>query len=140
MIKKGWEHYSHTADMGIRGFGATKEDAFAQAALAMIATSIDPQTIGCDRQVEIACEGDDDELLFIAWLNHIIYEMDVRKMVFGRFEAAITGRQLTGRIWGEKLDLEKHKPVVEIKGATYSDLKVRQDKNGTWTAQCVVDI
>jgi tRNA nucleotidyltransferase (CCA-adding enzyme) len=140
MIKKGWEHYSHTADMGIRGFGATKEDAFAEAALAMIGTSIDLQTIRCSRQVEIACEGDDDELLFIAWLNCILYEMAVRKMVFGRFEVAISGKRLTGRIWGEKLDSERHKPVMEIKGATYSDLKVRQDKDGTWIAQCIIDI
>jgi SHS2 domain-containing protein len=140
MVKKGWEHYSHTADMGIRGFGATKEEAFAEAALAMTGTSIDPKTIRPERQVEITCEGDDDELLFISWLNCILYEMAARKMVFGKFEAAIDGKWLTGRIWGENLDLERHKPVLEIKGATYSDLKVRQDKDGTWIAQCIIDI
>ena len=33
-MKKSWEHYPHTADMGIRGFGDSVEDAFAAAALA----------------------------------------------------------------------------------------------------------
>ncbi len=85
MKKTGWEHYSHTADMGIRGFGSTKEQAFAQAALAMIAVSVELKTIRCDEQVEISCHGDDEELLFIAWLNGILYEMATRKMIFGQY-------------------------------------------------------
>jgi SHS2 domain-containing protein len=140
MKKSGWEHYSHTADMGIRGFGMTKEQAFAQAALAMIAVSIDPQTIEPRQQIEISCQADDDELLFIAWLNSIIYEMATRKMLFSEFEVAVAGKQLTARAWGEQLDFIRHKPIVEIKAATYSDLKVYQDKDGTWMAQCIVDI
>lgn len=140
MKKSGWKHYPHTADMGIRGFGITKEDAFAQAALAMIAVSVDLEKIKCEQQIEISCEADDDELLFIEWLNNIIYEMATRKMLFSEFEVVISGKQLTGKAWGEKLDLDRHRPVVEIKGATYSDLKVRRAENGTWIAQCVVDI
>ena len=126
--------------MGIRGFGITKEEAFAQAALAMIAVSVDLKTIKPETQVEITCEGDDDELLFIAWLNSIIYEMATRKMLFSKFEVKTSGRQLTAKAGGEKLDLDRHKPVVEIKGATYSDLKVRRNEYGTWVAQCIVDI
>jgi len=139
-VQKGWEHYSHTADMGIRGFGTTKEEAFAQAALAMIAISVDPKTIKHEQEIEICCEGEDDELLFFEWLNSLLYEMAVRKMLFSKFRIKLNGRQLTGKAWGEKLDLEKHRPVVEIKGATYSDLQVRKKEDGTWMAQCVVDI
>ena len=140
MKKSGWEHYPHTADMGIRGFGANKEEAFAQAALAMIAVSVNLETIKLEQQVEISCEADDDELLFVAWLNSIIYEMDARKMVFSKFEVATNGKQLTGKAWGEKMDLNKHKPVVEIKGAAYSDLKVKRNEDGIWMAQCIIDI
>ena len=126
--------------MGIRGFGATREEAFTEAALAMVGISIDPETIKCEQQVEINCGDDDDELLFVAWLNGLLYEMATRKMLFGKFEVRVNGKRLTGRAWGEKLDLGRHKPVLEIKGATYSDLKVRQDKDGTWIALCIVDI
>jgi len=140
MKKSEWEHYSHTADMGIRGFGTTKEQAFAQAALAMIAVSVDLDTIGREQQIEISCEADDEELLFIVWLNSIIYEMATRKMLFSEFEVAISGKKLTAKALGEKLVLDRHRPVLEIKAATYSDLKVYQDKDGTWIAQCIVDI
>ena len=100
MKKSGWEHYPHTADMGIRGFGTTKEQAFAQAALAMIAVSVDLETIKPQQQIEISCQADDDELLFIEWLNSIIYEMATRKMLFSEFEVAISGNQLTGKALG----------------------------------------
>jgi len=140
MKKSGWEHYSHTADMGIRGFGTTKEQAFAHAACAMVAISVDLETIKPSQQVEILCEADNDELLFIDWLNSIIYEMATRKMLFSEFEVAISGKQLAGKARGEKLNLARHRPIVEVKAATYSDLKVYQDKDGTWIAQCIVDI
>ena len=126
--------------MGIRGFGETKEEAFEQAALAMVAISVEPGSIEQNEQVEITCKQDDDELLFIDWLNRIIYEMATRKMLFSKFEVRIDGDKLAAKAFGEKLDLKRHRPVVEIKGATYSDLKVQQDKNGTWIAQCIVDI
>ena len=40
-----WEHYEHGADIGVRGFGATKAEAFEQAALAMTAVVADPAAI-----------------------------------------------------------------------------------------------
>jgi SHS2 domain-containing protein len=138
-MKKSWEHYSHTADMGIRGFGATMEDAFAAAALAMIAISVNPAKIKHKEKVEVICEQADNALLFVEWLNNLLYEMATRKMLFSKFEVNIKDNRLTGRAWGEKLDVKKHRPVVEIKGISFSDLKVAQE-NGIWIAQCIVDI
>jgi SHS2 domain-containing protein len=138
-MKKRWEHYSHTADMGIRGFGDSLEEAFGAAALAMVAVAVDPKRIKQKQEVEIACEQPETGLLLIAWLNSLLYEMATRKMLFSKFEVRINNGQLTAKAWGEKLDLKKHEPVVEIKAATYSDLKVTQEK-GKWMAQCIVDI
>ena len=36
---RGWEHFSHDADVGIRGWGSTLAEAFEQAALALVATA-----------------------------------------------------------------------------------------------------
>ena len=140
MKRARWEHYSHPADMGIRGFGPTKEKAFEQAALALVAVVADLKKIEPAEQVEISCEGEDDELLFASWLNALIYEMATRAMLFGRFEVTIEGNELHAKIAGEKIDAEKHRPVVEVKAATYMDLQVQQTSRGSWKAQCVVDI
>jgi SHS2 domain-containing protein len=34
-LETGWEHFSHVADIGVRGFGSTMAASFEQAALAL---------------------------------------------------------------------------------------------------------
>ena len=140
MNDKRWEHFSHEADMGVRGIGATLEQAFEQAALAMTAVITDPAKVAAGETVEIACQAPDDELLLVDWLNALIYEMATRKLLFSRFEVHINGHYLTARASGEPLNPEKHQPAVEIKGATYTALRVARGVNGDWVAQCVVDV
>lgn len=135
-----WEHFPHQADMGIRGIGASKEQAFEQAAIALTAVITEPQHVISSNAVHITCQAPDDELLFVDWLNALIYEMATRKMLFGRFSVKITGTYLQATIWGEQIDIAKHKPAVEVKGATYTELRVQHQENGMWLAQCVVDV
>ncbi|MEE9259148.1 MAG: archease [Nitrospinaceae bacterium] len=135
-----WEHFHHEADMGVRGYGPTQEKAFEQAALAMTAVISDLEKIRQDEVVEVACEAPEADFLLTDWLNALIYEMAVRKMLFSRFEVALEGERLRGKAWGEPVDVERHQPAVEIKGATYTELAVRQDPETGWLAQCVVDV
>jgi SHS2 domain-containing protein len=139
MNKNRWEHFSHEADMGVRGIGNSKEEAFEQAAIAMSAVITDPAKISAVETVAIACAAPDDELLLVDWLNALIYEMATRKWLFSRFEVHIKNHVLTARAWGQPMDTGKHQLAVEIKGATYTALRVAQE-NGMWIAQCVVDV
>ncbi len=126
--------------MGVRGIGATKAEAFSQAALALTAVVTDPRTVAANDPVRLSCEGSDDDLLLVDWLNAIVYEMATRRMLFGRFDAQLEGPHLRAVAWGERVDRAKHQPAVEVKGATYTALSVRQDPDGAWIAQCVVDV
>ena len=135
-----WEHFPHGADVGVRGIGATREEAFAQAALALTAVLTDPARVVSTDTVAVRCEAPDDELLFVDWLNALIYEMATRNAVFGRFEVKVTDHRLEAAAWGEPLDRERHGPAVEIKGATYTALSVGRRADGVWIAQCVVDV
>lgn len=140
MTEGRWEHFEHQADVGVRGLGSTPGTAFEQAALALTAVLVDPKKVAAAERVEISCEAPDLETLLYDWLNAIVYEMATRSMLFGRYEARIEGVRLRGTAWGEKVDLAKHRPAVEVKGATYTSLSVRQDESGAWLAQCVVDV
>jgi len=140
MVRKRWENFSHSADIGVRGVGATKEEAFEQAALGLTAVVTDVNSLEPKSLVRVSCEAPDDELLFVDWLNAIIYEMATRKMLFCRFEVRIDRGHLQGTLWGQQVDVTKHEPATEIKGATYSALSVKQDVDGAWIAQCVVDV
>jgi len=136
----GWEHYSHDADIGVRGFGCSAEEAFEQAAMALTAIVAAVSTVRQVETVEIRCEAPDLELLFVSWLNAIIYEMAVRNMLFGRYQVVLSGLSLTGTLAGEIVDPERHQLAVEAKGATVTDLKVACDNEGRWLAQCIIDV
>lgn len=134
-----WEHFAHEADMGVRGIGASKAEAFEQAALAMTAVITEPAGVEAREAVAVRCEAPDDELLFVDWLNALIYEMATRRLLFGRFSVQLTEGGLEGTAWGEPADVARHHPAVEIKGATYTALRVARE-NGEWLAQCIVDV
>lgn len=135
-----WEHYEHGADVGVRGYGATLAQAFEQAAIALTAVIADPAGVEPREAIDIACEAPDNELLFAEWLNAIVYEMAVRRMLFGRFEVELDGGRLKARAHGEPTDVARHEPAVEVKGATYTSLRVARTEDGGWLAQTVVDV
>jgi tRNA nucleotidyltransferase (CCA-adding enzyme) len=140
MESKRWEHFPHAADIGVRGIGPSKPAAFQQAALALSAVVADPADVAAREAVDIVCDAPDDELLLVDWLNALVYYMATRRMLFSRFEVQLDGHHLRGRAWGEQVDVPRHQPAVEIKGATLTCLRVGQEPDGTWIAQCVVDV
>jgi len=140
MTPARWQHFSHAADMGIRGIAPSCAGAFEQAAIALTAVVTEPETVSPSVPVEIHCEAPDRELLLVDWLNALVYEMAVRHMLFVRFEVTLSANTLNATAWGETVDRIRHQPAVEIKGATYTELKVYQRQDGCWCAQCVVDV
>jgi SHS2 domain-containing protein len=134
-----WEHFAHAADIGIRGWGRTPNEAFEQAARALTA-AVTPARVSPRFEVRVNCSAPDLELLFVEWLNAIIYEMAVRRMLFSKFAVRIEADRLDGTLWGEPVDIIRHAPSAEPKGATYTALKVARSDDGAWSAACVVDV
>jgi tRNA nucleotidyltransferase (CCA-adding enzyme) len=140
MADARWEHFPHGADLGVRGVGPNRESAFEQAALALVAATVDLQDVEPKVLVELHCAGKDDELLLVQWLNAVLYEMAARKMVFAKFKLERDGDRLEGQAWGEPLDRRRHHLGTEVKGATMTGLRVRRDSSGGWIAETVVDV
>lgn len=134
-----YETFEHEADIGVRGFGKTIEQAFENGAKAMFSIMIELDKVEPKTKVEISCDAPDKETLFVEWLNGLLSKADLEDMVFSKFKVKIQENKLTGFAYGEKLDQEKHKPKLEAKAATYSQLKVYQ-KEDNWIAQCIVDV
>lgn len=135
-----WEHFEHGADIGVRGVAPTRAGAFEQAALALMAVLTDPREVRPLQTVEIYCEAPDDELLLVAWLNAVVSEMSLRRMLFGRFVVQLEGTRLQAQAGGEPVDVARHRPAVEVKGATCTALRVVRGDDGQWLAQTVVDV
>jgi tRNA nucleotidyltransferase (CCA-adding enzyme) len=123
----------------VRGIGPTRAAAFAQAAVALTGAMTDPEVVAPTVAVDVGCSAPDDELLLMDWLNALVFEMATRDMLFARFELTIDDHALKAKAWGEPVDVARHHPAVEVKGATLTGLSVRR-QNGDWVAECVIDV
>lgn len=140
MHGRRWEHVEHDADIGLRASAASREGLFEAMAEALTALITDPGEVRAEQSVAIRCEAPDDALLLVDWLNALIYEMATRRMLFGDWRVTLDNHALDAVAIGEAVDRERHEPVVEVKGATYTSLSVGQDRAGTWHGQCIVDV
>lgn len=139
MLPAHWEHFAHGADLGVRGVGSTKAQAFEQAALALAAVVADPAEVAGEQAVEIDCEAPDDESLLASWLHEVAHAMAAHQMHFGRFDVALQGDRLHACAWGGPAldgDLEQ---AVAVKGTACLALRVAPARGGGWLAQTVVD-
>jgi len=139
-----YETFPHEADIGIRGKGRTIGEAFEEAAKALFDVEVDVKKVEARKKIKIECQAENIEELFVEWLNTLLTQASLHDMVFSKFEAKIVeGKplQLKGNAYGEKFNAEKHNVKDEVKGATYSQLKVYKDKKTKkYIAQCIVDV
>jgi SHS2 domain-containing protein len=134
-----YETFEHEADIGIRGFGRTKAEAFEQTAIALYSVMVNIHTVEANEQRTVRVSAPDHELLLVEWLNALLALSDIEHMVFSKFTVKIEATSLIGSAWGETLDPRRHEPNVDVKGATYHMLKV-METDGRCVAQCVVDV
>ncbi|WP_198003219.1 archease [Alkalilimnicola ehrlichii MLHE-1] len=137
--ERGWALEPHDADVRVCGWGPTPEAAFEQAAVALTRVVTDAPLAARER-VDVHCQAPDRELLLVDWLNAVIYEMAVGGLLFGDYSVRLRGDRLEASLWGEPVDRARHAPACEPKGATYTALSVGRDRQGRWTAGCVVDV
>ncbi len=139
-----WEHYEHTADVGIRGYGETLEEAFENVAVALFDVMVDVRKVESKECREVEAEGEDLMALLYNFLEELLILHDTEGVVFSDFEVRIEktpdGYRLKAKVYGEPLDLKKHEPKEEVKAITYHDMKIEQLPDGRWMAQLVPDI
>ena len=138
-----FEHFEHKADIGIRGFGATMEEAFEEAAKAMTDVIVDVRSVGKEKKEIIEASATDESALLIAFLNQLLFVKDTKKLIFSTFVVHITKENgkfvIRAKVAGTLLDPKRHNFKVDVKAATYSELKVTK-QGPRWVAQCIVDV
>ena len=138
-MEKEFDIIDHTADVGIAAYGASLEQAFANAArgLFSIITELDDVEEALHHDIEVTAP--DQESLLVGWLNELIYLFDTDNIIFNRFDITqLDSTRLKARSYGEKVDSSRHKLKTGVKAATYHMLKVGKD-NGC-KAQVLFDI
>lgn len=138
-----FELFEHKADTGVRGIGSTLGKAFEECAKAMFSVMVELKEVKARKEIKVNVKAGNEKELLVEWLNELLYESSVKEMVFSEFKVKIEkserGVKLKGKALGEKINLKKHHFNTEVKGASYSGLKV-DEKNGKFLVQCIVDV
>ena len=127
---KTYELIDHTADVGVKAYGKSLSEAFQNAAKGMFDIITDKSEIENIGQYNIKLEADDLEQLLVDWLSELLYIHSAKNIVFGFFKVDLDEKKksLSATVFGEKLDMSKHKIGSEVKAVTYHMLEVKKSK------------
>ena len=139
-----FEYRDHQADVILVAWGATPAEAFESGAKGLLELMVNTSSIEPATAVEIACDADDLPLLFVAFLNEILFQRDqtglfFREVKVSQLEAHESGYHLHSTAWGEPVDPHKHQVREETKAATYGQLGYVLE-GGQHRFQCIVDV
>jgi SHS2 domain-containing protein len=138
--KRKSQQLAHTADLGLRIWGATREELFENAAAALTAVLTDRRRLRREKTAKLLLEAPDLEALLVAWLNHLLYLYDVDAFLGREFQITeLTPQRLAAQARGEAYDPQRHVARTAVKAATYHHLEIIS-RNGRWQATVILDL
>lgn len=132
-----------TGDLTFVARGASVEAAFAAAARALLAATLeDPDSVQRNARRSLAFEEPDLELLLLRFLNELVYLRDADELLLHPERILVThdGRaRLEAELSGERIDRGRHRLLADVKAATAHGLRVAPSDEG-WTAAVTLDV
>jgi len=132
-----------TSDLAFVARGETLEGAFAAAAEALLAATLDdPGSVEERERRRVTFDEPDLELLLLRFLNELVYLRDAEELLLhaGRLRVERNDRaRLDAELWGEPIRPERHPLATEVKAATAHALCVRATAHG-WEASVTLDV
>ncbi|MEE9224290.1 MAG: archease [Thermoplasmata archaeon] len=123
-----YEFIEHTADIGIKAYGETLEESFANAALGMFNVMTDVSKVEPVGEFDVKVESDTLENLLVDWLGELIFLHETQDVLLSEFDVEIDGLSLDAKVRGETIDREKHELKDDVKAVTYHMLEVNQEE------------
>jgi protein archease len=138
----GFELLEHTADIGIRAWAVTLEEAFehATSALAEVQGALAPSGgPGGDEPVPVEVSAPDPGGLLVDWLNEVLWMLEVSQAGL----AAVRVERVAGGVASGSLELAPGGPDPDgtfVKAVTYHRLRVEPDPDGGWLLEVYLDV
>jgi SHS2 domain-containing protein len=140
MTVAGWEHFEVEADVGVRGWGASRAEAFAQATLGVFALLVTPDQVQGREDREVRAQADGPEGLLVAWIDECLYVHEIEGFVVRGVELTVCTDTLAhGVLHGEPVDPGRHQTGTVVKGATHHKLAVTV-RDGVHEIRVIVDV
>ena len=136
-----FETLEHTADIGLRAWGETREALFERCALGLAAIlDRQLQTSGAQEvtPARVELEASDVEALLVEWMNEVLFALEDDEACL----AAVRVQRVNERDLTAELDVARcprAPEATELKAATYHQLSVRRGDTG-WEATVYFDV
>ena len=135
-----YETIDHTADLGIRIFGADAKDLFANAAFALFDLITDIDALKDLNEYKVHITGDDWPDTMVNWLRELLYLWTCKEMLVKATDIFyLTEHEVTARVNFDLFDPDLHKIKNEIKAVTYHQLRVENTPLG-WESKIIFDV
>jgi len=139
----GFEYLEHMTDAYIEARGTTLDLAFSNAAKGFVDTAIHMDAVDMVESELITIKANNKFILLHDWLESILLKLYVENKVFRDFDVSISdyssGFMLKANLMGEPLNIEKHKPKVEIKAITFHLMEINEAIND-FTVKFILDL
>jgi SHS2 domain-containing protein len=142
-VEPSYTYLEHTADVLFQAEAPTLEALFEQCGLAVENAQVHIQNVEAKEKRIMTGESKNIESLLFDFLNDLLFYKDAEQLIFSRFDVRIEEKDgiyhLTCTAYGEKLDVEKHDPKVDVKAITMHEFEVKKTTDG-WTARVLIDV
>jgi len=138
MPGKKYEILEHKADLKIRAFGKNLKELFENAMIGMFeSANYQPTTHDKRFTTKIKVSSLDLPSLLVDFLSEVLYLVETKKLVFQKIKfQKFSDNEIEAILIGRPLK----RMGVHIKGVTYHDLDIHQEKDGNWQATILFDI
>lgn len=121
----GYDYFDVAADVGVKAWGPTLPEAFAQVGLGVFALMVEPGSVQARESREVSAQGESPEALLVNWLNECLYVHEIEGFVVSRIEFSVFEPQrVHSLLWGEDLDPARHRLGTVVKAATFHELRI----------------
>jgi len=140
LFVKNYEVLEHTADIGIKVKSPSLEGLFKNAGLAITELSAEKQKTQYPEKHKIVImqKANNVEELFVNWLNELLSVSAAEALIFEDIKIDQINEQFIDAI-AIGSDMRNYKTNIEIKAATYHQLKV-QKTGSYWQADVIFDV
>ena len=130
-MPRRYEFIEHTADIAIRAYGDTLEDAFAEVARGMFDVITDSAPVERQKRIAFSVDAIDRESLLVNFLSQLIVIHEIERLVLGHFEVVFAGEaSLQVTCCSEPFDPDRHGKGIHVKGVAYHMLEIRDATSG----------
>ena len=136
-------YIDHTADILFEAEASTLPELFEQCGLAIEECQVDLSTVELIEKKEWHSVNPKIDALLFDFLDDLLFYKDADQLLFSQFKFELKEVEGEFRLhitaYGEKLDVEKHHPKVDVKAITMHMFQVKRTDSG-WYAKVLIDI